>query len=444
VFVTTPALSTGDLAFFSGFVAGDGSFSILPNNGGATWRCCLQVKLRADNTPLLATFREWTGAGELFPAPARAGSRAQTAWIVARQADCLEVVTLLEAWPPLGKAAYGFRLWKQAVLLWIAEGGSSPALAEVAAELRSRHRTTRPAPCEVDITERDLAAFLAGFASAEAHFGASDAGSPSFTINLRVDDAPLLRLFQRVFEVGYLSEVKAAGSSRAALSWRVGRLDDLRRLVALLDEHPPRGRAAHVYAAWRELIVLEPRPGNARRALSKEVRRRRQFVPGLDGIEPTSSGQRSRERCVAALRRWADSAHYPGSAVDYERWRKTDRSAPTRNTVAGAWGSWSSALAAAGISASRSHEAARVAAIRAGHESRREEQRARARAVIVDVVRRCIADLGREPGATEFLAWRREHAPKSPSQMAIYRHFPDGFDEVVAVAQGRRGTPVAP
>jgi LAGLIDADG DNA endonuclease family protein len=443
VFVTATALSSEELAFFSGFVAGDGSFSIQPNNGGATWRCCLQVKLRADNTPLLATFREWTGAGELFHAPARAGSRPQTAWIVARQADCLRVVHLLDARPPLGKAAYAFRLWKRAALLWTAEGGCSPALAELAAELASRHRTARPAPCEVDITERDLAAFLAGFASAEAHFGATDAGSPSFTINLRADDAPLLRLFQSVFELGYLREVKAAGRSQAALSWRVGRLDDLRRLVSLFDEHPPRGRAADVYAAWRELILLKPRPAGARRALAREVRRQRQFVPGLDDIEPTSSGQRSQERCVAALRRWADSAHYPGSAVDYERWRQTDRSAPTRNTVAAAWGSWSSALAAAGISDPRSHEAAHVAAIRAGHESRGEAQRARTRAAIVDVVRRCIAELGREPGATEFLAWRREHAPASPSQMTIYRHFPDGFDEVVAVAQGRLGTPMA-
>ena len=442
--MTAPALSSGDLAFFSGFVAGDGSFWVRPNNAGATWCCGLDVKLRADNTPLLATFREWTGAGELFHAPARAGSRPQTSWTVARQADCLKAVNLLDAWPPLGKAAHVFRIWKRAVRLWTAEGGSSPGLAKLAADLRSRHRYPRPAPCEVDITEPDLAAFLAGFASAEAHFGATEAGSPSFTINLRADDGPLLTLFQRVFEVGYLSEVKAAGRSRAALSWRVGRLDDLRRLVTLLDEHPPRGRAAYVYAAWRELILLEPRPASARRPLAREVRDRRQFLPGLDGIEPTSCGQRSQERCLAALRRWAESAHYPGSAMDYERWRQTDRSAPTRNTVAAAWGSWRSALAAAGISDSRSHEAARVAAIRAGHESRREERRGRARDVIVDVVRRCIAELGREPRATEFLAWRREHAPTSPSQMMIYRHFPDGFGEVVAVAQGRQGPPMAP
>jgi hypothetical protein len=67
----------------------------------------------------------------------------------------------------------------------------------------------------------------------------------------------------------------------------------------------------------------------------------------------------------------------------------------------------------------------------------------RSRALIVEAVRRCITELGREPGAREFLAWRRERAPESPSQMSIYRAFPGGFEEVVAVAQGRQGMPVS-
>jgi hypothetical protein len=67
----------------------------------------------------------------------------------------------------------------------------------------------------------------------------------------------------------------------------------------------------------------------------------------------------------------------------------------------------------------------------------------RSRALIVEAVRRCITEFGREPGAREFLAWRRERAPESPSQMSIYRAFPGGFEEVVAVAQGRQGMPVS-
>jgi len=75
MFVFSQALNRADLAFFSGFVAGDGCFQIRENNAGTSWCCSLDVKLRADNTPLLAEFRSWSGAGELFAAAARIAFR---------------------------------------------------------------------------------------------------------------------------------------------------------------------------------------------------------------------------------------------------------------------------------------------------------------------------------------------------------------------------------
>jgi hypothetical protein len=442
-FVST-TLDTRESAFLSGFVAGDGSFTIRANNAGASWCCGLQVKLRADNTPLLATFRDWTGAGELFRAPARGGSAPQTAWMVSRRADCERIVEILDSNPPLGKAAREFDLWRAAVSVWSADGGGSPVLAELGAELRARRDKAAPAACPVDISTWRVAAFLAGFASAEAHFGSTDAGFPSFTINLRADDEPLLALFHRVVGVGHLRAIPATGSSRPAASWRVGRRVELRRLAALFDDHPPRGRAADVYSAWRELVLREGLGASSRRALAEELRRRRRFVPGLDEIEPTSCASRSRSRSLEALRQWAASEHYPGGATAYEHWRRvSDRSAPSRNTVAAAFGSWLGALEAAGLDSEHSFGARRVAAMRAGHSATTDARRARSRALVLDAVRRCIAELGREPGAQEFLAWRRERAPESPSQMTIYRAFPGGFDEVVAVAQGRLGMPVS-
>jgi hypothetical protein len=94
------ALKPADLAFFSGFVAGDGCFQIRENNAGTSWCCSLDVRLRADNTPLLAEFRNWSGAGELFATAARGGSHPQTGWLVARQADCLQVARILDRFPP--------------------------------------------------------------------------------------------------------------------------------------------------------------------------------------------------------------------------------------------------------------------------------------------------------------------------------------------------------
>ena len=337
-------------------------------------------------------------------------------------------VLLGVCWPPLGKAAIQFAIWRRAVEVSAVHGGACPVLGELANELRRIRRAPAPAPCPVDITEAELAPFLAGFASAEAHFGASREGSPQFIINLRADDGPLLRLFRDVFEVGHLAEVAASGTSRAAVSWRVGRLRDLRRLVAILDMHRTRGRAADVYAAWRELVILEPRPAAARRALAAEVRGRRQYVPGLDAITRSSWDVRSRCRCADALTRWAESQDYPGSSGDYETWRRAaGREAPIRNTIAAAYGSWRGAPLANGLDTDRSLTEEQVAAIRAGNAPSIEARRAELRGVIVETLRRCIGDLGREPRATEFLRWRVAHAPGSPAAMTIYRLFPGGF-----------------
>ena len=435
MFVPSDDSNSLDPAFFSGFVAGDGSFIVRENNAGTSWCCALTVKLRADNTPLLAAFRNWSGAGALFASAARGGSQPQTSWTVGSQADCLKVTRLLDRFPPLGKAARQFELWRRAVELCAVHGGTCGSLPEIAAELRALHRSIRPVPCPVDITVPELAPFLAGFASAEAHFGASAEGSPAFVINVRADDAPLLTLFQRTFGVGHLRDIAPAGSSRQAFSWRVGRLNDLRRLVTWLDRYPPRGRAAHVYAAWRELVVLESRPSVVRRALAVEIKRRRRFVPGLDNIERVPRDERRRRRCEASLRLWALSDDYPGSAGDYERWRRASaRDAPNRNTIATAFGSWLAALETVGLDRTHSHSRERVDAIRRGNASPYAMRRARSRQAVLEAVRRCIAELGHVPRATEFLRWRAAHAPDSPCQMTIYRAFPGGFAELVAEA----------
>jgi hypothetical protein len=285
--------------------------------------------------------------------------------------------------------------------------------------------------------------FLAGFASAEAHFGASDRGSPAFVINLRADDGPLLRLFHRFIGVGHLRDIAPAGSSRAALSWRVGRLSELRRLVELFEIHGPRGRAGYVYAAWRELVRLELRTGAIRRALAIEVRRRRRFAAGKDRFEREPRTEVRRRRCRDALEKWAGSADYPGSSSDYERWRRSlGRGAPTRNTIAAAYGSWLGALEAAGLETGSSHSREMVAAIRTASAPHHAAQRARSREAVQTAVRRCIEEIGREPTATEFLRWRVKEAPDSPSQMTIYRSFPGGFAEVLAAARGEQAEAV--
>jgi hypothetical protein len=216
----------------------------------------------------------------------------------------------------------------------------------------------------------------------------------------------------------------------------VGRREELKRLVHWLDRYPPQGRAGYVYAAWRELVMVEVRTATVRRAFAVDIRRRRQFRPGFDAIDHVPAAERGRLRCRDSLMRWALSNDYPGSAVDYERWRRSSGlKAPTRNTVAGAFGSWLAALEAVGLDTTHSYSAARVDAIRKKTVAAWAARRARSRAAIVDAVVRCIAELGHEPRATEFLRWRAEHAPECPSQMTIYRTFAGGFEEVLAAAR---------
>jgi hypothetical protein len=432
-------LSPADLGFFSGFAAGDGSFVVRENNGGASWCCSFQLKLRADDTPLLTSLREWSGVGELISATARGGSRPQTAWVVARREDCIRLVDLLDASPPLGKAARVFELWRAAVRLWDLEGGAAPGLERLGSQLAElRHRQV-PSPAPVHITRTELVPFLAGFASAEAHFGASDHGHPSFAINLRSDDGPLLRCLRDVVGVGYLRDVPAAGRSRAALSWRIGRLSELRRLVEVLDECPPRGRAGRVYDAWRRLVLLEARGGDARRALAAEVRQRRAYRPGFEAIPAAGARERSRRRCLVALEQWARACPGEGSSRVYADWRTWSApDAPTRNTVAAAFGSWRAALDAAGIDPTAAMPAARVAAITAGSAQTRARRRKRQRELILEAVEECISALGRQPRATEFLRWRAHNAPDSPCQMSIYRAFPGGWEDVLACARAAR------
>jgi hypothetical protein len=421
-----------NLAFLSGFVAGDGSFMISSNNASTSWRCVFDVKLRADNTPLLRKFQVWTGLGQLLPAPARGNSAPQTSWRIERALECLQ----LGQRPPLGKAGRQFEVWRRAVETSVALGGSSEAVAPLAAELRALHRSTAPAACSVDITDSDLAAFLAGFASAEAHLGVTESGSAVFTMNLRADDGPLLRLFHERFGVGRLKDVAPYRSSKAAVSWRVGRLVELRQLVGWLDRYPPRGRAGYVYAAWRELVMSELRTAEVRRAFAIEIRRRRRYQPGLESVDRTDRQTRRRQRGLNALWRWAESGDYPGSATDYQRWRRSvDRNAPTRNTIAAAFDSWLAALEAAGLDTTHALPKERTEAMRQAKVHGQAERQARTRARVVAALRRCIDELGYVPRATDFLRWRVDRAPDCPSQMTIYRAFPGGFAEILAAAQ---------
>jgi hypothetical protein len=434
VFVWTGLRSQADGGFFAGLVAGDGHFFIRPNNGGANWQCGLTVRLRADDTPLLADICRWSGAGKLSAVLAQGNSQPQTRWTVQRQADCLRIVSILDRHPPLGKKSLEYAIWRDAIRAWAGNSDERHALvADCLSRLRAHRAADNVPRCSrVSITSGRLMAFFAGFVTAEAHFGATPEGHPHFRINLRSDDREILRLFRDHLDLGTLADMPPYRTSLAAVSWRVARLAEVRMLTGHLDRHPPRGRVLGIYEAWRELVLLTERRDGKRRELAARVKERRAYKPGLAAIAPSDPLAARRTRHVAVLRAWADTGGGVLTATAYEAWRsRTGRRAPQRETIAAAFGSWSAAMEAAGLSTERcrSPELNRKSQARAN--AARPARTAALREVILAAVRQCAVALGRPPRVTEFLAWRTQMAPGVPSQGTIYRVFPEGWQSVL-------------
>jgi hypothetical protein len=432
-----------DGGFAAGLIAGDGCLWIRPNNSGATWGCGLGLALRADDTPLLARLCRWTGLGRLSAVPAQRNSKPQTRWTVSRQADCLRLFSLLDRHRLIGKKRGEYEIWRRAVLAWT--GGQSERHEVIA---RSRHELrayrafeNAPGPSRVDITEHSLMAFFAGFVTAEAHLGVTPEGHPFFRINVRADDGYVLRLFRDRLDLGRLVEVPPYGSSCAALSWRIGRLAELRSLTQCLDWYPPRGRVFRIFEAWRDLVLLEDRRG-ARRKLGGEVRRRRAYKPGLGTIVDVDPLRERRTRYLAVLKGWAGASERRRTATAYEAWRKSAcPKAPKRDTIAAAFGSWIAALEAAGLSSEGCRSPGEIARAQAAAAAARPARLERQRAAILAAAQECAQALGRPPRASEFFGWRNRFAPEVPCQMTVYRAFPGGWQSVLDSLVEHAGSP---
>jgi hypothetical protein len=76
-----------------------------------------------------------------------------------------------------------------------------------------------------------------------------------------------------------------------------------------------------------------------------------------------------------------------------------------------------------------------IAACRLRAAGKRVETNAHRREAALRSVRRCSLSLGRPPAAVEYLRWRLESDPQSPSQASIYRLFPGGWPAVLAALE---------
>jgi hypothetical protein len=284
----------------------------------------------------------------------------------------------------------------------------------------------------VYISTDTLAGFLAGFASAEAHFGATRTGHPRFVIKLRADDTAVLSLLADRFGAGRLVSVPASDRGRPQTAWFVTRLEELRHLVSVFDRDPPLGRAGRIYPHWRRLVIATDRSAaSLHPAFTRMVEARRYQARKLLPVSAPSRALKE-ARYAAVLQAWARDAEPPYTATSYQRWRSdVAAGAPNRNTLARFFGSWREALEASGLptEGSRSQESNARAVETAA--AKRVAAALRRRAAVLREVDRCWTALGRVPTASEFLRWRLTNAPDSPGQAAFYRLFPGGWPAVL-------------
>jgi hypothetical protein len=429
-----------------GLVAGEGCFTIGPINAGQSWGCRFSLSLRDDDSALLVQLADAVGCGRVHPVPARGSSRPQRVWVVGRMADCSRLVEWLDEYPLLNKKAGDFAIWREAVATRREPRSSeqrATTMESLAAQL-SRNRYPGPWTdyTQVDITRGYLEAFFSGFATAEGHFGATQSGHPRFVINLHADDEAVLALIQERLRLGVLESRPAQRRGGPRSSWRVSTLDEVQRLVEVFERHPPLGKAYRVYAAWRDLVTFvldhrgrrSPAVRNRRWSLAKAVREARQYRPPPPLPEPESKGGRQ-SRYLAVLRQWATLAPPPYTATAYESLRLgKGRAWPNRNTLVRVFGSWHSAVEAAGLTTKGLRAPHVVENAQAGGAEQRAVRREAARLRLAEAILACCRDLGASPTASAFFRWRLRAAKESPSQPTLYRLFPDGWPEALSFA----------
>lgn len=91
------------------------------------YACSFQIKLRADDRPLLERCFEETGLGTLTlvhnrSEKDRASRNPAVLWRVSKQIECLAIVAIFEEFPLWSKKARDFEIWAQAVRYWTADG----------------------------------------------------------------------------------------------------------------------------------------------------------------------------------------------------------------------------------------------------------------------------------------------------------------------------------
>lgn len=251
------AISADEGNFIAGFIEGEGHFGIAEANGGQSFRCLMSLRVRDDDTELLAWLRARTGLGLLRRVAAQGNANPQVQWLVQTQADCRTLVELLTRFEMRGRKMREFAIWRRAVALWSSDDPCRVSLAEgLRRELLCvrRFETERQPAAPAPVTSEVLHAYLHGFLCAEGSLSL-DRTHTGLSVHLRQDDRPLLEMICRQLGVGTVSDHPAYGSTRPSTSWRVGRRAEVSQLAEWLDPAQMRARKATELAVWLRAVA---------------------------------------------------------------------------------------------------------------------------------------------------------------------------------------------
>jgi hypothetical protein len=112
---TAPGLSEPEAHTLAGLLDAESHLGVVPNNGGAGWRCECSVNLRDDDQEILVNYRDKLGLGHLTPVAARNGSRPQVAWKIGSKLECQVLAELLDTHPLRGRKRREYEIWREAV-----------------------------------------------------------------------------------------------------------------------------------------------------------------------------------------------------------------------------------------------------------------------------------------------------------------------------------------
>jgi hypothetical protein len=337
----SPGLAEAEAHTLAGFLDAESHLAVIPNNGGATWRCECSVALRDDDREILVSYRDKLGLGHLTPVAARNGSRPQVHWKIGSKLECQVLTQLLDAHPLRARKAREYEIWREAVGIWAferqgLEHSGRARMVQLAEYLRAERVYREPQPDVVlpDMTDHHAPNYFSGFFSGEGSFNLSGRRA-RFVIKLRRDDRPVLDAFCHDFAIGSVVNVPAIEPWSPAAVWHVTRATDVLKGIDRFDSAPLLGRKARQYRAWRpgayaaaeaiiEKLPLNERVvGESRRALAHATAYRPPRTPLR--TDPGLSAARS--AYLGVLREWADSVDGPLSCGAYASARRAEHPA---------------------------------------------------------------------------------------------------------------------